>query len=213
MGLVLDPPKLTSQASTICSAISASRGKATNCERISTTSLPHKAPAPTLISETTRSAACFAISPEPPSSSSQHASSNSHRSPPRARYRSRLRQPARSEHTTSLAGCKSQPSADRDQSGSLRGEGHDIRTSRSTCCYCRPPTNAPVALTMVEPARRHGPFDTRYPVRPKLAATTWELQPDEDRLERLDWSRFLARFLPNSGRHDFDALAAYESYR
>jgi len=66
---------------------------------------------------------------------------------------------------------------------------------------------------MVEPARRHGPFDTRYPVRPKLAATTWELQPDEDRLERLDWSRFLARFLPNSGRHDFDALAAYESYR
>ena len=66
---------------------------------------------------------------------------------------------------------------------------------------------------MVEPARRHGPFDTRYPVRPKLAARTWELQPDEDRLERLDWSRFLARFLPNSGRHDFDALAAYESYR
>ena len=66
---------------------------------------------------------------------------------------------------------------------------------------------------MVEPARRHGPFDTRYPVRPKLAARTWELQPDEDGSERLDWSAFLARFFPNRPRHDFDALAAYESYR
>ena len=66
---------------------------------------------------------------------------------------------------------------------------------------------------MVEPARRHGPFDTRYPVRPKLAARTWELQPDEDRLERLDWSAFLARFFPNRRRHDLGALAAYESYR
>jgi len=30
--------------------------------------------------------------------------------------------------------------------------------------------------------------------------------------ERLDWQAFLARFFPNSRRHDFDALAAYESY-
>jgi hypothetical protein len=66
---------------------------------------------------------------------------------------------------------------------------------------------------MVEPARRHGPFDTRYPVRPKLAATTWELQSDADRLERLDWSSFLAGFFPNRRRHDLCALAAYESYR
>jgi hypothetical protein len=65
---------------------------------------------------------------------------------------------------------------------------------------------------MVEPARRHGPFDTRYPVRPKLAATTWELHP-QDRLERLVGSAFLARFFPNSRRHDRGALAAYESYR
>jgi hypothetical protein len=66
---------------------------------------------------------------------------------------------------------------------------------------------------MVEPARRHGPFDARYPVRPKLAARTWELQPDEDGFERLEGSAFLARFFPNSLRHDLDALAAYESYR
>jgi len=31
--------------------------------------------------------------------------------------------------------------------------------------------------------------------------------------ERLDWQGFLARFFPDSRRHDFDALAAYESYR
>ena len=66
---------------------------------------------------------------------------------------------------------------------------------------------------MVEASRRHGSFDLRYPVRPKLAATAWELQPDEGGIERLDWSPFLARFFPNSRRHDFDALAAYESYR
>jgi hypothetical protein len=65
---------------------------------------------------------------------------------------------------------------------------------------------------MVEPARRHGPFDTRYPVRTKLATTPWELQPDEDGLERLDWSAFVARFLPKIQRHDFEALAAYQSY-
>jgi hypothetical protein len=66
---------------------------------------------------------------------------------------------------------------------------------------------------MVEPRRKHGPFDTRYPVPLKQAATTWELQPDQDGLERLDWSAFLARFFPNRRRHDFEALAAYESYR
>jgi hypothetical protein len=66
---------------------------------------------------------------------------------------------------------------------------------------------------MVEPARRHGPFDARYPVRPKLAARTWELQSDGDGSQRLDWSAFLTGFFPNSRRHDLGALAAYESYR
>jgi hypothetical protein len=66
---------------------------------------------------------------------------------------------------------------------------------------------------MVEPARRHGPFDTRYPTRTKLAAATWELRSDGDGSERLDWSAFLARFFPTSRRHDFGTLAAYESYR
>jgi hypothetical protein len=49
--------------------------------------------------------------------------------------------------------------------------------------------------------------------RPRLAAPSWELQPDRDGTERLDWSAFLTRFFPNSRRHDFEALAAYEAYR
>jgi hypothetical protein len=60
---------------------------------------------------------------------------------------------------------------------------------------------------MIETARKHGPFDRRYPVRPKLA-TSWEPRADAKRLE---WSAFLARFFPNRRRHDFEALAAYEA--
>jgi len=66
---------------------------------------------------------------------------------------------------------------------------------------------------VVEPARKHGSFDTRYPARPKREATTWELRPDRDGSATLGWSAFLTRFFPNGRRHDLDALAAYESYR
>jgi hypothetical protein len=66
---------------------------------------------------------------------------------------------------------------------------------------------------MVESTRKHGPFDFRYPVRPKIATPVWELQGDRDGPGRLAWSVFLARFFPNRRRHDFEALAAYEAYR
>ena len=61
----------------------------------------------------------------------------------------------------------------------------------------------------IEHSRRHGPFDRRYPsIRHKPApASLWRLGD-----ERLDWQGFHARFFPGSRRHDFDALAAYESY-
>ena len=61
----------------------------------------------------------------------------------------------------------------------------------------------------IEQSRKHGPFDRRYPpIRHKPApASLWRLGE-----ERLDWQGFLARFFPKSRRHDFDALAAYESY-
>jgi hypothetical protein len=66
---------------------------------------------------------------------------------------------------------------------------------------------------MPESARKHGPFDGRYPVRPRLPAPRWDLRPDGDGGESLDWAAFLARFFPNRGRHDFVALKAYEVYR
>jgi hypothetical protein len=66
---------------------------------------------------------------------------------------------------------------------------------------------------MLDIGRKHGPFDFRYPVRRKLADYVWELQPQRDRPERLEWSVFVARFFPNRRRHDSEALAAYEAYR
>lgn len=66
---------------------------------------------------------------------------------------------------------------------------------------------------MLDIGRKHGPFDFRYPVRRKLAASVWELQPQRDRPERLEWSAFVARFFPNRRRHDSEALAAYEAFR
>lgn len=61
----------------------------------------------------------------------------------------------------------------------------------------------------IEHSRKHGPFDRRYPpIRHQPApASLW--RPGH---ERLDWQGFLARFFPDSSRHDFDVLAAYESY-
>jgi len=66
---------------------------------------------------------------------------------------------------------------------------------------------------MVESARKHGPFDGRYSVSPKLPAPRRALRPGGDGGERLDWSAFLARFFPKRCRHDFAALAAYATYR
>jgi hypothetical protein len=66
---------------------------------------------------------------------------------------------------------------------------------------------------MLEWARKHGPFDDRYPARHKLPAPSRDLQLDGDGGERLEWSTFLTRFYPNRRRHDFAALAAYEAYR
>jgi hypothetical protein len=61
----------------------------------------------------------------------------------------------------------------------------------------------------IEHARKHGPFDPRFPPirHTPVPASLW--RPGE---ERLGWQGFLARFFPNSTRHDFEVLAAYESY-
>jgi hypothetical protein len=62
----------------------------------------------------------------------------------------------------------------------------------------------------IEQSRKHGAFDSRYPLIGHKTAPASLWRPGE---ERLAWQGFLARFYPRSGRHDFDALAAYESYR
>ena len=66
---------------------------------------------------------------------------------------------------------------------------------------------------MFESARKHGPFDDRYPARQKLPAPRLDLRLGGEGEERLEWSAFLARFFPNRRRHDFEAIAAYEAYR
>ena len=63
---------------------------------------------------------------------------------------------------------------------------------------------------MFESARKHGPFDERYPVRQKLPAPRWDLRLGGEGEERLEWSAFLARFFPNRRRHDFTALVVLE---
>jgi hypothetical protein len=61
----------------------------------------------------------------------------------------------------------------------------------------------------IEHSRKRGPFDPRYaPIRHKpVPVSLWRLGE-----ERLDWQAFLARFFPDSRRHDSDALVVYESY-
>ena len=65
---------------------------------------------------------------------------------------------------------------------------------------------------MVEPGRKHGPFDFRYPVGREIATPVRELQRDRDGSGRLEWPVFVARFFPHRRRHDLAALAAYAAY-
>ena len=61
----------------------------------------------------------------------------------------------------------------------------------------------------IEHSRKHGPFDLRFsPIRHKPAPASLR-RPGE---EPTDWAGFRARLSPACRRHDFDALAAYESY-
>lgn len=66
---------------------------------------------------------------------------------------------------------------------------------------------------MVESSRRHGHFDGRYPVLPKLVERTWVPESADIDGDQLDWSAFLRRFFPNQRRHDRAALAAYQAYK
>jgi hypothetical protein len=65
---------------------------------------------------------------------------------------------------------------------------------------------------MIESGRRHGAFDVRYPIQRKTAAPAWELERGWEHRGKRKWSVFVASSFPNGGRHDFEALAAYEAY-
>ncbi len=62
---------------------------------------------------------------------------------------------------------------------------------------------------MVEPRRKHGAFDPRFPLLSKPATPTWVLHTDGG----LEWTAFVARFFPGRRRHDIEALATYGAYR
>jgi hypothetical protein len=62
---------------------------------------------------------------------------------------------------------------------------------------------------MVEPRRKHGAFDLRYPLLSLPPAPTWVLRVDVG----IQWTEFLARFFSGRHRHDIEALAAYGAYR
>jgi hypothetical protein len=65
----------------------------------------------------------------------------------------------------------------------------------------------------VEASRRHGPFDSRGPKRPLRDRLTIALPGFEDVPDGLDWDAFSTRYFPGRGRHDLDAIAAYDAYQ
>ena len=68
----------------------------------------------------------------------------------------------------------------------------------------------------VEASRRHGAFDSRWPVRLHLVVTD-RLPPAltgrEDVPDGLDWDAFSAHFFPGRSRHDLEAISAYYTYK
>jgi hypothetical protein len=69
---------------------------------------------------------------------------------------------------------------------------------------------------MIESARKHGPFDSRYPRKHSRltfvpAGAGWA--PSGEAADRLDWQAFSARFFAGRDRHDLEVLEAYEAHR
>jgi hypothetical protein len=62
---------------------------------------------------------------------------------------------------------------------------------------------------MIEQARKHGAFDTRYPSPRRRAIGRPAGTRAASSEDHLDWDAFSARHFPESPRHDLNALAAY----
>ena len=61
----------------------------------------------------------------------------------------------------------------------------------------------------IEHSRKHGSFDPRYPMIGHKAVPASLVRLGG---ESLDWQGFVARYFPDSRRHDSEALAGYEAY-
>jgi len=73
---------------------------------------------------------------------------------------------------------------------------------------------AAVMTSRIEPSRRHGPFDPRWRKRRLRLVSA---QPVAARLEDvgdgLDWESFSSHYFPGRGRHDLEAISAYDAYK
>jgi hypothetical protein len=79
----------------------------------------------------------------------------------------------------------------------------------------RNPRQGGSVTSRIETSRRHGPFDPR---RPKRRLRTVSARPGpsaaslEDVRDGLDWDAFSSHFFPGRGRHDLEAVSAYDAY-
>ena len=68
----------------------------------------------------------------------------------------------------------------------------------------------------IEPSRRHGHFDPRWPNRrfPVVAARLTSAAAGlEDAPDGLDWDGFSRNYFPGCRRHDLEVISAYDAYK
>jgi hypothetical protein len=63
-------------------------------------------------------------------------------------------------------------------------------------------------VTSIEASRRHGPFDPRRQKRRFRAASSRPVPGLED---ELGWDAFSSRYFSGRGRHDLEAISAYDA--
>jgi hypothetical protein len=67
----------------------------------------------------------------------------------------------------------------------------------------------------IQPSRKHGPFDPRWPCVRRDSSSGRDTEPlsASEAEEELDWDSFSARHFSERGRHDSEARSAYAAYR
>ena len=67
----------------------------------------------------------------------------------------------------------------------------------------------------IQPSRKHGPFDPRWPCVRKDSSSRQTAEPlnASESEEALDWDSFSEHHFSSRGRHDSEARSAYAAYR